>query len=111
MGEPTPGPWTYQRALQQVDGAYDFAISAPGAPVLAEAFGRDAHGGFLPAEDNARVIASAFAMRAALQRLETAAERRDTHMGDPIRLLDAKAELAAAAKHAREVLASAEGRS
>ena len=44
---------------------------------------------------------------AALQRLTLAAERRDSTMGDVSRLLDAKAELAAAAKAANEVLGGA----
>jgi hypothetical protein len=42
---------------------------------------------------------------AALDRLATAAERRDSTMGDVCHLLDVKAELAAAAKHAREIVA------
>lgn len=39
-----------------------------------------------------------------IRRLVTAAERREHHMGDVCSLLDAKAELAAAAKAAREAL-------
>lgn len=47
----------------------------------------------------------------ALRRLEMAARHRDNTSGDVCRLLDVKAELAAAAKHAREIIAQAEGRS
>lgn len=44
-------------------------------------------------------------MRAALQRLETAARNRDNTSGDICRLLEVKAELAAAADEARDALA------
>lgn len=44
------------------------------------------------------------AILAALIRLETAATRRDNVMGDPCALIEAKAELAAAAKSARNVI-------
>jgi hypothetical protein len=49
------------------DGAYDFAIHAEGAPVVAEAFGRDARGGWPDAEANARLIAAAPELLTALQ--------------------------------------------
>lgn len=55
----TPAPWTVTRSKMATDGAFDYAISADGAPVLAEAFGRDAKGGWPPAEANARLIAAA----------------------------------------------------
>lgn len=57
--EHTPGPWTMRRSMLTHDNAYDFAISADGVPVLAEAFGRDADGGWPAAEANARLIAAA----------------------------------------------------
>lgn len=50
-------------------------------------------------------------MLAVLKLLEAAASNRDSTMGDPIRLLDVKAELQAAAEAARTVIAAAEGRS
>lgn len=43
----------------------------------------------------------------ALERLILAAERREYTMGDPINLIAVKAELAAAAKHARIELTKA----
>ena len=61
------GPWTTRRSTSLHDGAYDFAISGDGARVLAEAFGRSADGEFLPAEANARLIASAPALLEALK--------------------------------------------
>ena len=63
----TPGPWSVRRSLAPVDGAYDFAISADGSPVLAEAFGRTSDGGYPPAEANARLIAAAPDMYEALK--------------------------------------------
>lgn len=56
---------------------------------------------------NARLIASAPEMLAALRRLEIAARVREHIMGDPCSLLAAKAELAAAAKHASFVISKA----
>lgn len=44
------------------------------------------------------------AILSALIRLETAASRRDNVMGDPCALIEAKAELAAAAKSARNII-------
>jgi hypothetical protein len=63
----TPGPWEIRRSKMSTDGAFDYAVSAEGAPVLAEAFGRDAKGGWPPAEANARLIAAAPDMLAALK--------------------------------------------
>jgi len=59
QGQHTPGPWTVTRSKMETDGAFDYAISAEGSLVLAEAFGRDAKGGWPPAEANARLIAAA----------------------------------------------------
>jgi len=56
---------------------------------------------------DATLVASAPELVTALEQLETAAERRETPMGDPSDLIVAKANLAAAAKHAREVIAKA----
>ena len=56
----------------------------------------------------ARVGAHIADMLPALKRLETAASNRDNTMGDPIRLLDVKAELQAASELARAVIAKAE---
>lgn len=46
---------------------------------------------------------------AALERMALAAECRDNTAGDPIRLIEVKAELAAAARHARAAIARATG--
>ena len=46
---------------------------------------------------------------AALERLVLAAECRDNTAGDPIRLIAVKAELAAAARHARAAITRATG--
>lgn len=53
----TPGPWWIKKSPVLV---YDYAIMSSGAPILAETFGRDAHGGRPPADEeeaNARLIA------------------------------------------------------
>lgn len=54
----TPGEWTTRRSLMPHDLEYDFAISAPGAQCLSEAFGRAVNGDRLPAEANATHIAN-----------------------------------------------------
>lgn len=61
--------------------------------------------------DRADLLVTAPKTLAALKRLENAAFSRDVTMGDPSRLIEVKAELDAAAKHAREIIAEAEGRS
>lgn len=66
----TPGPWTVIRSKMATDGAFDYAIGTDGSPVIAEAFGRDAKGGWPNAEANARLIAAAPEMLAALQEAE-----------------------------------------
>jgi hypothetical protein len=55
----TPGPYDVRRCIYPTDGTYDYAISAPGAKVMAETFGRAADGMVLPAEANAKRIALA----------------------------------------------------
>lgn len=56
------------------DGEYDYAVSAPGAPVLAEAFGLDTNGNKLPAADNARLIGAAPTLLDALVTLTNTAD-------------------------------------
>ena len=60
--------------------------------------------------NHAHLVAAVPEMLAALKRLETAAQNRDNVMGDLCRLLDAKAELLAAAAAARDIIAKAEHR-
>ena len=48
---------------------------------------------------------------AALERLGSAAAHRENTLGDPARLLEAKAELAEASKHARGIIAKVKGKS
>ena len=69
QGQHTPGPWTVTRSKMETDGAFDYAISADGVLVLAEVFGRDAKGGWPPSEANARLIAAAPEMLAALRQM------------------------------------------
>lgn len=70
-GKHTEGPWTIQRSKDLHDGQYDFAINATKAKVIAEAFGRDTRGNIIAAEANARLIAAAPDMLAALRYVET----------------------------------------
>lgn len=58
---------------------------------------------------NARLIAAAPELLEALARLEFAAQCRDNTMGDPSRLIQVKAELASAARQARDAIAKATG--
>jgi len=58
---------------------------------------------------NAHLFAAAPELRKALERLSFAAECRDNTMGDPVRLIAVKAELADAAKQARAALTLADG--
>lgn len=60
-------------------------------------------------EGNVNLIKAAPAMAKALDDLATMAERRDNVMGDPLALLDAKANIAASAAKARQVLLFAVG--
>jgi hypothetical protein len=66
--------------------------------------------GPIPREEriaNARLMAHAPKMLAALERLILAATRRETTMGDPIGLMDKKAELEDAAREAAKLITQA----
>lgn len=63
------------------------------------------------AGDNRDAVNNRTDLIAALKRLETAAQNRDSTTGDLCRLLDVKAELLAAAAAARDAIAKAEGQS
>jgi hypothetical protein len=62
----TPGPWATHRSRFPVDGQTDYAIVA-GQQVIAEAFGRSDRNVYPPAEANARLIAAAPDLLAALE--------------------------------------------
>lgn len=64
----TPGPWMTKRAEVRVDGEYDTAILA-GVSIIAEAFGRSGRVGFHDSEANARLMAAAPALLAAVKAL------------------------------------------
>jgi len=78
----TPGPWHSRRALNRVDGQYDYAISGKDAPVIAEAFGRSADGAWPPAEANARLISAAPDFAGTAARAQVLANSRGGDYGD-----------------------------
>lgn len=102
----TAGEWTVSRSKMATDGAFDYAISAADAPVIAEAFGRDAKGGWPNAEANARLIAAAPDMFEALRDVVTFAALYKGKMEDTL----GDEALAALGETALAVLTRAEGR-
>ncbi len=71
---PTPGPWSAQRAKYPVDGEFDYCIGAMvngQTKCIAEAFGRVSVDGRPNAEANARLIAAAPDLLAALASAES----------------------------------------
>ena len=94
-GVHTPGPWTYRRAKYPVDGSYDYAIAAKVGGqefcIIAEAFGRVADAVWPDAEANARLIAAAPDLLAALKDVVAVADRK-TDEFDRARAAIAKAE-------------------
>ena len=105
----TPGPWFIEdndRAISS-NAATDIAL----VNMANIRYGWDGPD-FLTASHraaNARLIAAAPELLEALTRLEFAAQCRDHTLGDPCRLLEVKAELAAAAEQARAAIAKAKG--
>lgn len=97
----TAGPWAYKRADHPTDGEYDFAVRA-GGKVIAEAFGRVDHGeaGKRPAEANARLMAAAPELLAALKAFAEASEEFPSLLEPLSDLVD----------DARAAIAKAEGR-
>lgn len=102
MSKHTPGPWHVGT------GSLARIVYAANGWAIADA--KVYHGGQKSGEDfeNARVMAAAPELLAALRRLSFAAMVRDNVMGDPAALLSAQAELRAANKQAMEVIAKAE---
>jgi hypothetical protein len=104
----TSGPWRIANV--------GFAPESIHCAIVAGPEGLDAHvialvGKQDGGEGNAQVLVASLELLEALKRLESAAFSRDVTMGDPCRLFEVKAELDAAAKHARVVIAKVEGRS
>lgn len=119
MSKHTPGPWTigevsYKKQRVDIDSlCSDPKLGHQEWHGLARAYGSKE----MPEEGsatmlaNARLIAAAPELLAALTRLEFAAQCRDNTLGDPCRLLEVKAELAEAAAQARAAIAKAGGES
>jgi hypothetical protein len=104
MSKHTPGPW----ACTPTSNHAHYRLTRPnGSPLPYQAEAND----HSEQRANACLIAAAPDLLAALRRLEAAAFQRENTMGDVSRLLDVKAELAAAAKQAGAAIAKAEGRS
>lgn len=103
MFNPAPGPYS---VTGQSDGGRYIKIG----DVNGRTIGRVP---FSPSEDNATdastadLFAASHELFTALDRLATAAFSRDVTMGDPITLLNVKAELAAATVQARAALVKA----
>lgn len=105
----TPGPWSISRSKMPIDGTFDYAISAEGAPVLAEAFGRTSDGGWPNSEANARLIAAAPDM---LDKGKALADRDCTFDGSNIVIpCGSHSEALRVMQEFRSALAKAEGRS
>lgn len=66
MIEHTQGPWT-TRGPRMADGAPDYAILSPDGEIIGEAFGRSDVSRFHPSETNAKLMAAAPRMYAALK--------------------------------------------
>lgn len=96
----SPGPLQY--AFE--GGTVAFIVESDGTTVakLSVTENTTAHAGLAA---NSRLFAASTELLAALQRLAFAAECRDSTMGDVCNLLAVKAELAAAARHARATIA------
>lgn len=107
MSGHTKGPWSITRSKLATDGAFDYAIGgADGSLVIAEAFGRDAKGGWPPAEANANLIAAAPDMLTSLKALVEQHIRRGGAFDEPLGESEQEPEI----NMALAVIARAEGR-
>ena len=106
----TPGPWYIGRGTYEGRNIYSAEAVTDDEgftynPVVATA----EDDGVVCWDANARLITAAPDLLEALQRLAFASECRDNTSGDAARLIEVKAELAAAAKQARIEIAKATG--
>ncbi|MCW5605997.1 MAG: hypothetical protein KIT18_15760 [Burkholderiales bacterium] len=108
----TPGPWVVRRAKFQVDGAYDYGIGAMidgHERCLAEAFGRVAEDVYQDAEANARLIAAAPCLLAALESLIAIADESEGVAGYHLNGAVASWGSLSAVAEARAAIAKAKG--
>lgn len=92
MTQHTPGPWTLK-------SWHEPTIVTREGDLIAMVY----------ADKNRKLIAAAPDLLTALDRLAQAALARDNVIGDPCRLLEAKAELFTSAKNAAAAIAKARG--
>jgi hypothetical protein len=96
MSAHTAGPWR-RRSIP----GHIFEISNASGEIVLRI-----RGGMMPTLPDARLLSAAPDMLRALDTLARAAASRENTMGDPIDLLNAKAELRAAIEDARNVIAA-----
>lgn len=107
----TPGPW---KITDKIDGQFAYTPRIHVGPAVVyytagyHTAKQDSEFKAI-ADANARLIAAAPDLLAALERLSFAAECRDNTMGDACRLIEVKAELASANQQARAAIAKATG--
>lgn len=114
MSKHTPGPWRVEPeddCLLVLAHPYEFdlAVVLVAWEPLVDQQRPERNTGSM--EGNARLIASAPDLLLRLRHLVRAAENRENTMGDPIRLMTAKAELQEAIEYARFAVCKAEGES
>ncbi len=110
----TPGPWIYGPEVgpdcTRIDAENGLVIAAVRSrEITSWEQSRPIYSWSDEGAANARLIAAAPDLLAALERLSFAAECRDNTMGDACRLIEVKAELASANQQARAAIAKATG--
>lgn len=112
----TPGPWEVRTEKHRL-ATFTSIIDGGGCTVVgADSFERysrtgetETHFGPSIRADDARLIAAAPDLLAALDRLTTASQRRENVMGDLCALISAKDELLRATEQARNAITKAKG--